>query len=157
MIFFALALSWVKETSEFKMPDFLDIQLKLFRKKNKAGKFEHHLVLNGFNWLKNFKIPLTPSRFNLILSFAEKKLNDVEDWLEIKPKNAPNPNKSYPINDHNEIGRLLNTIIDFLENNTEQQIPTKSQLRHLLFEMSDKRDRKIRLRVSKSNILLDLD
>ena len=78
-----------------------------------------------------------------------------DDWLEIKPKNF-DVSKDYDINDHNELKRLLEALLNGLfgkKNWTKDK--HYEPLKTTLFEMSENRERKIRLRIPKENILID--
>jgi len=154
MIFFALALSWVKELSENVIPEAQ--QLRVIFEKNKLpnGKHQYIVFLKGFPGTDKRKIKLTPSMYALFLKFAHKKL-DQDTWLEIKPKNNPSSQKMFDINDYNEVKRLLIALLDGLfgkENWTTNH--HLNPLKNTLFEMSEKRDRKIRLAIPSSNISL---
>lgn len=148
MLFFALALSWVKELSENMIP--IKEQLKIaFTKK------ERMVFLEGFPGDSKRKVVLTPALFDLLYKFAERKKIGSEDWLEIKPKSFEGATKAYDIKDHNEIKRLLLALLDglFGKDNWSQEHHLKP-LKNSLFEMSEKRERKIRLALSASNISL---
>ena len=153
MIFFALAMSWVKELSENMIPTAKDIFLKLSIKKNESGKFDHVVDLEGFPGKEKQSIKFTPSNYKLLETFAQRKLDADNEWLEIKPKSETRTSKDYDIKDHNEIKRITHTILDGVFG---KQMWTKEQheapLKSTLFEMSEKRERKIRLRVPSSNI-----
>ena len=148
MLFFALALSWVKELSEKMIP--IKEQLKVvFNKK------ERMVFLKGFPGNSERKVILTPALFDLFHKFAERRKNNTDDWLEIKPKNFEGSTRTYDIKDHNEIKRLLFAILDGLfgkENWSKEHhlIP----LKNTLFEMSEKRERKIRLAIPAASIFL---
>lgn len=153
MIFFALALSWVKELSENILPSPENFKLS-FEKKKVNQKQHNYVVIHGIG-NRERKVALTPSIFDLFLKFAENKKNHKNDWLEIKPKNFMSSSKIYDINDYNEIKRLLTTLLDglFGKGNWTREhhfVPMKE----LLFEMSEKRERKIRLAIPPDNIIL---
>ncbi len=155
MIFFALALSWVKELSENVIPETPYFKIRLEKKKNEKGKFEQSVFLKGFPGKNIRKIKLTPAMYELFLKFADKKLNHDNEWLEIKPKNAPQSQKVFDINDYNEVKRLVIALLDGLygkENWTTSH--HLNPLKNTLFEMSEKRDRKIRLAIPSENISL---
>ena len=154
MLFFALALSWVKELAENIIPQAAQIFLTMNKRKN-GQRFEHWVTLNGFPGKQNRQIQLTPTVYELLQTFAERRQTTGEDWLEIKPKNETRSTKQYDIKDHNEIRRLLTALLDGLfgkDNWSKNQHWTP--LRETLFEMSDKRERKIRLRLPAQNIQL---
>ena len=155
MLFFALALSWVKELAENLIPDAENLFIYFKRKKNKKGKFENIVFIKGIPGKDDKQIYLTPTLFELFKLFVERKKDNGEGWLEIKPKNDPRSGKLYDINDHNEIKRLLNALLDGLFG---KNMWTKEKhflpLKEALFEMSDKRERKIKLKVGEGNIYL---
>ncbi len=155
MMFFALALSWVKELAENVIPGPENIFLSFERHKKGRDKFEHRVRFRGIPGKGDLTIVLTPALFDLFLKFARNKFAEGDDWLEIKPKNDDRSAKNYDIKDYNEIRRLLSAILDGLfgkgswtKNLHEQPLKTA------LFEMSEKRDRKIRLRLPVENIRL---
>jgi len=155
MIFFALAMSWVKELSEKLIPAAKDIFLKLKLEKAESGKYDHIAQVSGFRQNENHSIKLTPANYNLLKVFAERKQDPNNDWLEIKPKNESRDGKSYDIKDHNEIKRLINSILDGIFG---KQMWSKDQherpFKEAIFEMSEKRERKIRLKIPVSNITI---
>ncbi len=150
MIFFALALSWVKELSENILPKTTD--LKIFFEKVKTG---HMISIQGMPGKGKRKIDLTPTVYKLFLKFAENRKLQSNAWLEIRPKNFDSGKRVYDINDYNEIKRLLTGILDGLfgkGNWTKEHHLTP--LKNSLFEMSEKRERKIRLAIPPENIYL---
>lgn len=156
MIFFALALSWVKELSENILPGPHQLFLSFGREKQESGKFTHWVSLRGFfSGEDNRKLPLTPALFELCLRFAHRKTKTQDGWLEIKPKSESRPSKDYDINDHNQIKRLLVALLNGLYG---KDCWTKEHhlepLRTTLFERSEKRERKVRLRIPTPNITL---
>ncbi|QLG44046.1 hypothetical protein [Costertonia aggregata] len=154
MIFFALALSWVKELSENILPPVQYFKLNLKRQKNK-GKQHFFVVIKGISGKEEQKIKLTPNAYKLLYKFAENKKLSEDSWLEIKPKNFSKSQRVYDIQDYNEVKRLLLALLDgiFGKGNWTKEhhmLP----LKNLLFEMSEKRERKIRLAVPADNISL---
>ena len=152
MIFFALALSWVREISESLIPKAEDLYLKLNQHQTQGGKIEHRITLDGFTSVGSKSIALSPANYDLFLKFANRK-KDGTEWLEIKPKSSVRNGKIYDINDHIQIKRLNAALLDGLfgkGNWTKDahEIP----LRNTLFEMSEKRDRKIKLLIPATNI-----
>ncbi len=151
MIFFALALSWVKELAEHVIPasDFLQINLK--QEKSVSGKIECHMLLLGIP-NTNSDLLLSPALFDLLVRFTHA-LQNGDGWLEIKPKVDGRTNREYDIQDHNQIKRLLTGILDGLYGKGQwtkdlHELP----LRQALFEMSEKRERKIRLALPVKNV-----
>lgn len=105
MIFFALALSWVKEEKEQQFVQLTGASVKLDKSK-KMVSFQ----LDGADSWKS--ISLNQSRFDLILRFAEARKNG-DDWLRIKPKDVKS-RIEYDISDHNQIRRLNDSLLDCL-------------------------------------------
>ncbi|MEM8888680.1 MAG: hypothetical protein AAGD28_11910, partial [Bacteroidota bacterium] len=102
-------------------------------------------------------IPLSPTLYKLLLLFAQRK-QEGEEWLEIKPKADSRPEKTYDIQDHNEIKRLMIALLDglFGKGNWTKNLH-EHPLRTALFEMSEKRERKIRLKLPSSNISIPIE
>lgn len=153
MIFFALALSWVKELAENVIPEARQLFLQLKIQKTEKGRLLHMVNITGFPGSNERRIALTPTTFDLLLNFATKRMGEDDDWLEIKPKGETRSKKVYDINDYNEIRRLLTALLDGLfgkDNWARNQhlLPLKDQL----FELSSKRERKIRLAIPPENI-----
>ena len=151
MLFFALALSWVKELAENVIPEPKHFHIRFSKQKNEKDKFEQLVFLKGLPGGKERKVKLTPALFELFLKFAKRKKEE-GDWLEIKPKNF-DLSKTYDINDHNEIKRLLIALLDGIfgkENWTRDH--HLNPLKNTLFEMSEKRERRIRLALPPENI-----
>ena len=156
MLFFALALSWVKELSEDILPTANQLFLNFKIVKLKDGKLKHLLIIAGFTGTDKKSIVLSPALYELFLKFAARKKTGENDWLEIKPKNFDNTHKSFDINDYNEIKRLLIALLDGIygkENWTKEL--HLNPLKKMLFEMSEKRERKIRLTIPEANITTD--
>ncbi len=154
MLFFALALSWVKELAENVIPESRNFFLNFKKQKSANGKLEQFVLLKGLPGGTERKVLLTPALYELFLKFAIRKKEDIDNWLEIKPKNFDSA-KSYDINDYNEIKRLLVALLDGIfgkENWTRDH--HLQPLKNTLFEMSEKRERKIRLAVPSENISL---
>ncbi len=153
MLFFALALSWVKELAQNIIPGPEIIHLSFIRKKNEKGKFENIVKIKGFPGKENRDILLSPMSYELLLKFAQRKNSGDNQWLEIKPKNETRSGKVYDIKDHNEIRRLIQALLDGLFGKGKWK---KEQhflpLKNCFFEMSEKRERKIRLKIPASNL-----
>jgi len=77
MIFFALALSWVKDLAENILPSAS--QLRLILKNNIVSIF-------GIPGKEKIAISLNPAANDLLHSFTKAKIEDDNAWLEIKPK-----------------------------------------------------------------------
>ncbi|WP_431124923.1 hypothetical protein [Flagellimonas flava] len=155
MLFFALALSWVKELAENIIPKSAHLSLVFSKEKDISGKWMSTVVLNGFPGTKERKIVLTPKLHSLLLEFAQRCKRGEKSWLEIKPKNFTAGEKNYDIGDYNQIKRLLNALLDglFGKGNWSREqhlIP----LKNTLFEMSESRNRKIRMILPPENIFL---
>ena len=154
MLFFALALSWVKELAENVIPEAHQFHLR-FKREKLAGKVQLKVFIKGLPGGNEREVLLTPALYQLLFEFARRKKEGVDPWLEIKPKNFDR-SKTYDINDHNEIKRLLSALLDGVfgkENWTRDhhQIP----LKNALFEMSEKRERRIQLALPAENIKLN--
>jgi hypothetical protein len=89
------------------------------------------------------------------LKFALRRKLEGNDWLEIKPKNFKNTQKSFDINDYNEIKRLLFALLDGIygKGNWTKELHLYP-LKETLFEMSEKRERRIRLSIPVTNITI---
>lgn len=152
MLFFALALSWVKELTENVIPNSNRLTLKLFINKESPSKLRRFAQINGIPGLDSEPISLSPSNYDLLLRFAKSRVETEDGWLEIKPKEA-NLRVDYDINDHNELKRLLKALLDGIFGSSAW---TKEQhyvpLKESLFELSQKRERKIRLKLLPKNI-----
>ena len=152
MIFFALALSWVKELSERALLSNQNMYVSFLQPSKPNAKHSTVVELSGFGLDKSKTILLTQNSFNLLKLFCDRLISN-NNWLEIKPKNDGRSNAVYDIKDHIEIRRLLHQILDGLygKNNwskEKHELPLRAQL----FKMSDKRDRKIMLAIPASNI-----
>ena len=155
MLFFALALSWVKELAEFVIPAPHRMHLSFGRAKTASGRYRHSVQLKGFPWPSELAIPITRTRFELLLRFAHRKDEEGEGWLDIRPKNDPRANRQYDINDANEYIRLIDNILEGVAGQTNGEVAlSRAQLKQALFEQSDKRDGKIRLRLPAANITI---
>ncbi|MFT0715626.1 hypothetical protein [Flagellimonas lutimaris] len=155
MLFFALALSWVKELTETVIPETYQLKL-LFKKRNKSNiPNNYEVIFKGFPGHEDRTVQLTPALHRLLKTFAERRLVTAEGWLEIKPKNFDGA-KNYDINDHNELKRLVEALLNGLfgkKNWTKNKHFTP--LKNTLFEMSENRERKIRLQLPKENIHIE--
>ncbi len=155
MLFFALALSWVKELIETVIPQPHQLRLRFLKNKVPIGKNNFQVALGGFPGSEDRIVQLSPALYRLFKSFAKQRITKTEGWLEIKPKNFDD-SKTYDINDHNEIKRLLAALLDGLfgkQGWTKEKhfIPLKTTL----FEMSELRERRIRLLIPKENIIIE--
>ncbi len=154
MIFFALALSWVKELSENVIPSASNLSM-VFKVNRQHEKVERAVLFGGFPGDKVRRVLLPNSQFELFYRFAAVRKEEGSDWLEIKPKHHALREKSYDIGDYNEIRRLLFSLLDGLfgkGNWTKKQHLTP--FKETLFELSKRRERKIRLLVPPENITL---
>lgn len=152
MIFFALALSWVKDLTEKIQINSKDIFLKL--SKIKSGKtFSNMLTIDGLVRAETKEVSLTAKNYDLLKLFIDRKNSVNEGWLEIKPKANTRPDKLYDINDHNEIKRFIHSILDGvygkgLWSKSEHEIPLKK----VFLETSMNKERLIRLAIPKENL-----
>ncbi|MEM9835772.1 MAG: hypothetical protein AAF828_04690 [Bacteroidota bacterium] len=149
VIFFALALSWVKELSEkiTLRPEQFTLNLRIEKKAN--GQLSRFVEMSGFGTAENTTIPLTYSMYELLETFIDRRKNvPTEGWLEIKPKFQERNGKSYDINDHNQIKRLLQRMLNGLygRDNWSKELHF-IPLKEALFETSPEKDRMIRIRV----------
>jgi len=156
MIFFALALSWVKELTENIIPPGSMLKLRLFLDKKGPNKVTRCARIQGIPGLLTQPITLTRANYDLLHLFATYRKMPEKDWLEIRPKEQGDRTKVYEINDHNEIKRLLTSLLNGLFG---EKSWSKEQhylpLKEVLFEMSDKRERKIRLRLLPNHISIE--
>ena len=153
MIFFSLALSWVKDISETLSVATEKLSLRLLQQKNEQGKWEYWVSLGGIFSIEAKKISLSKTNFALLEKFISKKLNETEGWLEIKPKSDLRDGKQYDINDHNEVKRLVSSLLDGLFGKSAwSKEQHEKPLKAALFEVSKNRDRKIRLSVDNERL-----
>ncbi|WP_394970937.1 hypothetical protein [uncultured Croceitalea sp.] len=154
MIFFALALSWVKELSESVIPIASELRMA-FRIDREEDKIQRLVFINGFPNSPKRKIKLSNASFELLKRFAESRKLEGDTWLEIKPKHHALKEKTYDINDYNEVKRLLIALVDglFGKGNWTNELHL-IPLKNILFELSEKRERKIRLLIPPENISL---
>ena len=156
MLFFALALSWVKELSEVILPSAERLFLSLSKNLSDRGKWEYTLNLQGYPDHKLREVQLSQSNYFLLEKFVTQKIADGQGWLEIKPKSDKRSSKQYDIRDHNELKRLLHSILDGLLGkqlwtNEHHLAPFKASF----FETADNQSRKIRLKPPTSNLSLE--
>jgi hypothetical protein len=153
MIFFALALSWVRELSENIFPAPSKLFMNLNKKKNE-GKFQFIAEIDGLLDGQIRTIRLSQNSFWLLEKFVEKIKNDPKNgWLEIKPKGEARPDKSYDINDYNELKRLIENLLNgIFGKNLWTRDSHETALRDSLFKMSPNRERKVKLRIPVANI-----
>ncbi|SNZ01064.1 hypothetical protein [Flagellimonas pacifica] len=155
MVFFALALSWVKELTETLIPNPHQLKLYFFKSDKLGNKDNFKVSVQGFSGTKDRIVQLTPALYKLLRLFAERRLSSENGWLEIKPKNF-DVSKTYDINDHNELKRLIVSMLDSLFG---KQCWTKDMhyvpLKDALFEMSENRERRIRLLLPKESIIIE--
>ncbi|NNF34602.1 MAG: hypothetical protein HKN68_10860 [Saprospiraceae bacterium] len=155
MIFFALALSWVKELAENIIPLPSQLFFSLKQIKNETGKLLNQVEIKGFPGMESRMVILSPQVFDLLKAFIRKK-KDNDQWLEIKPKNETRTGKIYDIKDYNEIKRLISGLLDGIfgkENWTKDH--HFDPLKESLFELPPKRGRKIRLKIPGDNLSLN--
>ncbi len=156
MIFFALALSWVKDISETIKINPENIFLKLEKIKSDSGKLENIIWIKGIKNPEYSKVRLSNNMFPKLQKFASKKKHEEEAWLEIKPKSDNHKNIDYDIKDYNEIKRLTHVILDGIYGKgVWDKNKHEEPFKEAFFEMSERRDRKIRLRIPKNNIEID--
>ncbi|MFK7809233.1 MAG: hypothetical protein AB8F74_15625 [Saprospiraceae bacterium] len=155
MIFFALALSWVKDLSEVLQIEPSNIFLQLVKQKNEKKKIEHLVHAKGITDNNYITLPLSPSQYNLLHLFVQRKKIDTDGWLDIKPKSETRTARVYDIKDYNEIRRLLNALLDGLYGKDSWSKTQHEQpLRAALFELSSNREGKVKLRVPEGNLVI---
>ena len=151
MIFFALALSWVKDLSENILPDPKFLSLTLITSSSKNGKLERSVSINGIPEKGEVTIPLTQAPFELLKMFTDHKING-DKWLEIRPKNE-HRNREYSINDYNEIKRLNHSMLDGIYGKGNwMKEKHEIAFKETFYEMPEKRERKLRLRIPAKSI-----
>lgn len=153
MIFFALALSWVRDLDKKIAAVSSDLTLKI--KSNRKGSAKDSRVeISGLTDTPVI-FGMTNKNHSLLQLFAERLNGSDDDWLEIKPKSDMRTGKTYDINDYNEMKRLLVSMLDGIYGKGQW---TKEQhempLKELLFELSSGRERKVRLAIPKSNVTI---
>jgi len=151
MIFFALALSWVKDVAEKMTFAVADLSLKLSRK-ILNGKPKNMVAITGVVPHKTTEMDISNTHFELLYKFAGRKQKD-DGWLVIKPKSLPWDPDKHDIKDYNQIKRLLSTLLDgvFGKDSWSKELH-EEPLKANLFEISEKRDRRIRLRIPRERI-----
>ena len=157
MLFFALALSWVKDISEALHldPDLISIWISTPGKG--AARESHRVQMQGVKNNSTETLILTPAMHHLLHSFVACRLNNPEEgWLEIKPKGKDTRRKVYAINDYNEIKRLVQAILDGVFGK-EMWVKERHEkpLKETFFEFDQEKGRRIRRRVPPSRLHLD--
>lgn len=144
MIFFALALSWVKELVEEKLkqrefnPQSSDIKISLTKRK---------VNVSGIWSEVKHDIGMSNNQYDLLKLFIQRKLSN-DQWLTIKPKDGPK-DIDYDINSDNEITRLLKSLLTGIFSNEEWDKEYLSILRHCLFQ---RESGKIKLKLLAQNL-----
>ena len=152
MIFFALALSWVRELSENIIPSPRNLFLSLYHLKN-DDRYDHIVELKGLMDKEVRTIKLSSSSFELLSKFVKARMSSRDQWLEIKPKTDSRTTKDYSINDYNELKRLMIGLLDgIFGKNGWTRDQHENILKDTFFEMSPKRERKIKLRIPPENL-----
>lgn len=152
MLFFALALSWVKDLSENIIPAPKAIFLSLNRMKNEKNRFDHLVTITGIPG-KTEPFTLSQTLFGLLLRFAAERKN-TDGWLLIKPKKDPRPEKEYDIRDHNEIRRLNQAMVEGVFGKEWSKDLHELPFKTSFFDLSENRNRKIRLAIPADNIII---
>ncbi len=154
MLFFALALSWVKDLIEEKPLLSQFLKLSLSKQKNEKGKFENWVFIQGIPNKNQCAIRLTKSPFDLLMLFAQKRQSD-NPWLEIKPKSESRPSKVYDIQDYNQIKRLIEGLLDGIYGKGNWlKAKHFESLKSALFEGDESKSRRIKLKIPADNIQL---
>lgn len=111
MIFFALALSWVKELSEIIQINPNQVFLRFDAQQ--LGKSKASVWIKGINNNDFQEVLFTRKKHELLYRFAkQKKLFPEKDGLTIKPKVDKRTSKVYDIQDHKEYLRIITTLLD---------------------------------------------
>ena len=151
MIFFALALSWVKELSELRL--LLNASQIFIRFDASAPPASKSPVwIKGINKEVFQKILLTRKKYELLYSFAaKKKASPKEGWLTIKPQGEKRTAKVYDIQEHKEYLRIVETLLDatYGKSNWTKDLHEKPLIDALF---SKPGNRKIRLAIPAENI-----
>lgn len=149
MMFFALALSWVKELSEAPQFDRQGLRIALRTEKDEKGKMQRMVRLDGIVGKDISDIPLSPALFELLQTFLDRRRQHPEaGWLEIKPKREVRSGKQYDIQDHNQLKRLIEALLDGLYGKDNWSRPVhREPLKELLFEQSTDKERLVRIKV----------
>ncbi len=154
MIFFALALSWVKELSENIFPESENLFLEFKKDKQPSGKYIQSVTFTGLPGRKEREVSLTPGVYDLFYAFAKAKKSE-NNWLELKPKKDKRSVREYDIQDYNQVKRILISILDGLYGKDNWSKETHMEpLKTTLFETSSQRERKIKLKVPEENITI---
>ncbi len=150
MLFFALALGWAKEVAKIVLPNSQESYLLLFPMNKNRINTGAQMVLTLTPLFQTHPIKLTDKAFQLMTIFASKKAaqNQLEGWLEIKPKSDKSGN--YDIKDYNEINRLIDQITKEIPSKDDESEELRNQLKFALFEYSN--NRKVRLKIPSNNI-----
>lgn len=157
MIFFALALSWVKDLANTLRMESSSMWFKLSKHKQSSGKLKYTLYISGIDGREEKQISLSQTNARLLKAFAIAKTESPDEgWLEIKPKGG-GIKDAYPIKDYNEIKRLTLSILDGAFgkgawDRDRHELPFKEAF----FEFSKDKGRQIRIKISAHNIELDL-
>lgn len=153
MIFFALALSWVKDLTDKIIANPLQVKLSMSIKKLANGKFTHLVSFNGL-FEENKEIAISPSHYQLLKKFVDKRKSNQGGWLEIKPKNAQKI-QDYEIKDYNEIKRLIHAILDgYFGKSSWTKEQHEMPLKSILLEKSTEKERMIRLSLPPENLTI---
>ncbi len=148
MIFFSLALSWVKDLAEVLKINASDIYLSLDKRKQSNGRYQNLISITGIPETDSKSFTITNTYYDLLQKFIlAKKTSPTGGWLEIKPKSTSR-NIDYPIKDYNEIKRLTISLLDGLYgkglwDKERHELPFKEAL----FEFSKEKGRQIRIKL----------
>lgn len=141
MIFFALALSWVKEEKQKRFVSFRNMSMQLNRK-TKVVSF------GGPNENDQKSIKLNQTRFDLLERLIEARMKD-NSWLRIKPKDQRS-NTAFDISDHNQIRRLCDSLLDCLYGTNMWKLSEEAEA--FKADFFEKDTGKIRLRLSANQL-----
>ncbi len=153
MIFFALALSWVKELSESSQ--VVPTRIFLSFDPQQLNKPKAPVWIKGLHTTDFAKIILTRKKHELLYKFAaQKKLYPEAAYLSIKPQGEKRSTKVYDIQEHNEYIRIVESLLNIAygKSNWTKDLHEKPLLKALFHKPGD---RTIGLNIPAENINLD--
>lgn len=153
MIFFALALSWVKELSESNQ--VIPGRIFLRFDPQQMNKAKAPVWIKGLHTSEFTKIILTRKKHELLYKFATQKKHQPEAaYLTIKPQGEKRTSKIYDIQEHNEYIRIVESLlnISYGKSNWTKELHEKPLLKALFHKPGD---RTIGLNIPVENIILD--
>ena len=153
MLFFALALSWVKEIAEGIQLESKSIYLNLVEDHQLGSKGKYILWMSSPAFSKEVQIPLSHAQGHFFIKLLKAKQSKEDAFLKIRSRSMDARRQQYDIGDHNEIRRFLHHLLDSIYG---KGIWTKSShelpLKKAFFEYSADEARSVRLKIPKENI-----